>query len=148
MSELPQNPARGKRVLGKELDDELVKGLHALSNALHGVLEDHHAGPNTGLAAAVVARLMAQIIKERPAHVGRMERWRCVLRLLVAAEWLLEIGYQPSWLDSVFEAQHFFASGETGEIDLDAFLVELLHDGAGQARTRRRGLGGGLVCQS
>ena len=143
MTNLPQ-----KSPPCKELDDDIIEGLHALSNDLHEVLEAHHAGPNSALAVAVLARLLAQTIKARPEHISRMERWRGMLKLVAAAEWLLHTGYQPSWLDSEFEAQHYFASGEVGETGLDDFLVELLHEGAGKARTSRIGLGGGLECQS
>jgi hypothetical protein len=128
---------------GKFFDAEAVEAIANLSDDLQAVLEAHGAGPNSAVALTALARLMALVVNARPAHVSRLARWRGLLKVMSAAEWMHESGYVPNWLEgSEVEALRRFSSGETGEGGLDELLVALLHEGCGKPMDR------GVACQS
>ena len=113
---------------------EITERLHRLSDDLQEVLQAHGAGPSSAVAIIVLARLMAQTVKARPAHTTRWQRWRDILKIMNEAEWFAEHGC-PEGVESEFVAILGYFGTATIEVGLDELLLKILAEGTGAVPT-------------
>jgi hypothetical protein len=110
-----------------------------------GILFDaRHVGPNSAVALTALARLYARGVAARPPHVSKTARWRALISILLAAE----AGARCCDADGghgLDELERAFYLATKPEV-IDAFLLDLLHEGCGEPVVRNpAGLGGGIA---
>jgi hypothetical protein len=130
-----------KTASGKQLfDDKAIETARLLSDDIKTILEDYGTHPDDPRAVVALSRLLAQAIRCRPAHVSRLGRWRELLKILTAAEF---VDRNRDIFEGCDEIEKILSLAPSMWA-LDEFLAEMLAEGSGQPMVRGS-LGWGLL---